>query len=75
MQQNIGPMAFSPDWSMLALGSEAGIVWIWRVADGTLLHMHTAHGSPVSSLAFSPDGTILATGSWDYTVRLWRVRP
>jgi WD40 repeat protein len=74
-QIGAGTMAFSPDWSMLALGSYTGIVPILRVTDGALLHMLAAHWSPVYGVAFSPDGTILATGSEDYTVRLWRVRP
>ena len=66
--------AFSPDGSLLAVRSAAGIE-IWdtasRTAIGTL--SNTSGWNFTSSLAFSPDGTVLASGHNPYeaNVKLW----
>jgi WD40 repeat protein len=53
-------LAFSPDGRLLAaaFGPEQE-VWVWRLADGDLLH--TFQGSEIS---FSPDSTELITTVW-----------
>jgi WD40 repeat protein len=65
--------AFSPDESLLAVGTGDGAVHIWDAA--TVKHISTlpGHTNMVSSIAFSPDGSLLASGSLDGTVRLWGV--
>lgn len=65
-------VTFSPDGQILASGS-GYTVWLWRVADGVLLHMLKGHKNQVNSVAFAPNGQILASGSDDKSVRLWRV--
>jgi WD40 repeat protein len=45
-------------------------VWLWQVADGTLLNILKGHSSQVNSIDFSQNGKILASGSDDGTIRL-----
>jgi WD40 repeat protein len=69
----VNSLAFSPDGSILASGSNDKSVRLWNVADGRLLYKLTGHTNTVRSVAFSPDGTTVASGSEDGTVRLWNV--
>ncbi len=64
-------VAFSPDDSVLAVGSEDGSVKLIDSASGSELHTLIGHSGPVYSVAFSLDGKSLATGSKDSTVKLW----
>jgi len=69
-------VAFSPDGSNLAIGSEDGTVQLWdtyaqQPIGGRRL---TDHTPPVYSVAFGRDGNSLAIGSYDGTVQLWYTR-
>jgi len=66
-------VAFSPDGSTLASGSQDETVRLWRVSDGKLLRTLEGHVGLVNMVAFSSDGSTLASASGDQTVRLWRV--
>jgi WD40 repeat protein/serine/threonine protein kinase len=63
---------FSPDGTLLASGSDANKVQLWRISDGALVHSLEGHGDWVRAIAFSGDGSLLASASDDRTVRLWR---
>jgi len=71
--------AFSPDWSLLAMGTSSNIT-LYRLADEkTLAHLETQQGK-VSRLLFSPDGSLLMSlirplGDEVYNeiAELWRV--
>jgi len=69
----VNAVVFAPDGRTVASGSADNTVQLWRVTDGSLVHMLRGHARWVMSVAFSPDGTTLASGSEDKTVRLWRV--
>ena len=67
-------VAFSPDGTMLALGTYDGKIKLWDTAAGTTTATLEGHRSTVYSMAFSPDGSQLVSGgSYDLTVMLWDV--
>ena len=66
-------VAFSPDGTTLASGSEDKRVRLWDVSTGKQLQALWGHSDDVFSVAFSPDGTTLASGSRDATIKLWDV--
>ncbi len=74
--QRVTSVAFSPDGTRLASGSQAygpqgtalpAEVKVWNAVTGQETLTITAFTNPVWSVAFSPDGRRLAGGSW------WRV--
>jgi ribosome assembly protein 4 (RSA4) len=65
---------FSPDGTLLALGSDDYTVNLWRVSDGALLCTLKGHKGVVTGVSFSSDNALLASGSLDGTVKLWRMR-
>jgi WD40 repeat protein len=63
-------LAFSPDGTLLAIGS-SDVVELTDASDGTVLRILQGHSATVNAVAFSPDGTLIATASWDDTARTW----
>jgi hypothetical protein len=70
--------AYSPDGSVLAIGTNLGRVLLFETGDYTRQLDWGAHESAgysyVHSLAWTPDGTRLVTASGDETVRIWDTR-
>jgi len=69
----VNSVAFSPDSSILASGSDDHTISLWSVASGAEILTLPGHPFYVRSVAFSPDGRKLASGSWDKTVKIWSV--
>ncbi len=65
-------LAFSPDGSDIASGSQDGTVRVWSSRTGQLLTAFRAHKAGVTDVAFSPDGARLVT-SGDATLTIWDV--
>ena len=66
-------MAFSPDWSLLAVGFSE-YVDFWQVATGRPLERVKDHvRNTAAGIVFSPDGASLAGISGNGTVDLWPV--
>ncbi|CAM3180587.1 High-affnity carbon uptake protein Hat/HatR [Corallococcus sp. ZKHCc1 1396] len=55
-------MTFSPDTTLLAGTFELGVVRVWRVADGQLLHTLKGPEAPVTMVEFTPDGAYVVSG-------------
>jgi WD40 repeat protein len=64
-------VAFSPDGTLIASGTSAGVVMVWDAEKGTALLELKGHTGRVDSVAFSPDGKRIISGSADGTVRVW----
>ena len=68
-------LAFSRDGRRLAVGAglpaRSGVVRVYSVPDGTMIHDFAGHDDVVFALALRPDGAQLASASFDQTVRLW----
>jgi len=58
-------VGFSRDGSRFALGDHTGLVFLFDVKTGQVVHTITCHSKPVRSLTFSRDGKQLICGSDD----------
>lgn len=65
--------AFTAEASHLALSYGKGILKLWSVETGALLHDLVGHSRSVRSIKFSMDNCLIASGSYDKTIRVWVV--
>lgn len=66
-------LAIDAEGKLLASCGANGLVRLWNVATGKLLHTLPGHRGEAFAVAFSPDGQRLASGAEDGLVRLWDV--
>ncbi len=64
---------YSPDGSLLAVGSNDPTIRMIDTATGKEIYCLEGHADWIRSVDFSPDGKIVASCSDDRTVRLWDV--
>lgn len=70
--KDVRSIAFSPNNSYLASGSEDGSVKIWDTLTGALIFAHNERTSGcINDTAFSHDDRLVASGSTDKTVRIF----
>ena len=67
----IRSVAFSPDGSILASGSNDGKIKLWNASSGNELNTLTGHETAVQSVAFSPDSRTLASIDDNHFIKLW----
>ncbi len=75
-RSNVLSIAWSPDNSLVAIGSLDGLVRLWDPNSGRELRRFGKRGDSsdphsVTSIAWSPNGSQIATGSVDNTLKLW----
>lgn len=66
--------AFSPDNSILALGSKDGVVRLFRVKDGGQIGVLQGQNKENGDIAFNADGAILAVAYENGSICLWNAR-
>ena len=71
LTEKILTMAVSPDGLLCLGGSEKGQLFVWKVATGECLALHSLHYRSIITVRISHDGALLATGAADGTVGLW----
>ena len=66
-------IAYSPNGSIIATGSDDNTVRLWDAHTSEHIRTFTGHTEDVNTVAFSPDGKTLISGSYDGSVLLWDV--
>ncbi|KXZ56037.1 hypothetical protein GPECTOR_2g1589 [Gonium pectorale] len=67
----VNSVAFNPNGTLLASGSEDRSVRLWDPLTGEQKAVLFGHTGQVLGVAFSPNGGMIASASVDSTVRLW----
>lgn len=64
-------VAWSPDGTRIASGSQDGTVHVWDARTGKRSFRYLGHHASVNAVAWSPDGGRIASASSDLTVHVW----
>lgn len=70
-KDGVTAVAFSPDGTRLATGTESSVARIFELSTGRPLTPYMRHADQVIALAFSPDGRLLATSTTGSNLRVW----
>jgi WD40 repeat protein len=71
--KNISSVAFSPDGTIVAAGSEDKSIVLWDVKSQRALGTMTGHAETVTTLLFDPTKPVLLSGSTDGAVIRWNL--
>ena len=66
-------LAYSPDGSIAASGSDDSSIRLWSTQDWSELRILDGHLASVTALLFGADGKTLLSGSIDTTVAVWNL--
>jgi WD40 repeat protein len=67
-------LVFSPDSTILAVGTHDSRVSLWNLEDGTHIRNLVGHPGEVMGLDFSPDGTrVVNSGDHEIAFRVWDI--
>ncbi len=67
----IRSLAFTPDSSVLAIGSDDDVVRIRDRATGQFRRRYKGHLDDLAAIAVAPDGNTLASASDEKTALIW----
>ncbi|KAK5083822.1 WD40 repeat-like protein [Lithohypha guttulata] len=79
----ITALSFSADGSLLAVGTAAGKIYVYKISSGLtgfvtgsvsvdlVTDRWSAHTGKITSIAFNPEGTHAVSGSLDTNIHLW----
>lgn len=71
LSQGIGAISFHPQGSILATGSQEGIINLWEINTRTIQKTLEGDGSIIWSLIFNSQGTQLIAGTQDWRILIW----
>jgi WD40 repeat protein len=71
--KNIASIAFSPDGTIVAAGSEDKTIMLWDVKTQAPLGTLAGHSDTVTALVFDPSVAVLLSGSLDGTIMRWNL--
>lgn len=68
---SVRSVAWSPDGTRIASGSDDKTVQVWNAANGGYSFAYSSHASTVLTVAWSPDGRRIASADRDGTIQVW----
>jgi centriolar protein POC1 len=66
--------SFSPDFRLIASGSDDKTVKLWDTETHKELYTFDDHDGVINSVKFHPDGTCLASASFDRKIKIFDIR-
>ena len=65
--------AYSPDGTLIAVGTSTGLVRVINAASSQVLHTFKADNHFLRSVAIDPENTRVAAGTWDGSTIVWNL--